>query len=578
MLVTLIVWIFVFLSSYIFGLFTVNFFGSIAKAKLVFPTAFVSIIGLVTFTVFLSYCAFFIGMNNFGLQIGVFLATLFGLFYYKNEFGFLFIRLRTKWVEAASVQKFFLLVFSLFILIKSSGEVQSLDSGTYHLPFIKWVEYYPLIKGLANVHSRFGFNYHYHLLYGFFGFSNLIGTTQHSLNGYMYMMGLVYFYQLFTRYNQKLVFQIASIIALLYISQINKGMTGFSPDFPVAIIQMIIVFECWQYAMLRNNNELNELEKTSFTLIIFWLTMGTITLKLASVSIVFILFIVMFRTLFKTKIIVSLILFSILIFTPYFLRNYTMSGYLIYPFYSIDIFNVFWKVPLQKAIEEKVLIKNWALGYDDYFQGAYHYNWALFKRWINRLPELNKAYTPVVFVLISCFFYTFVKWIFLLLNNAKEKLFKSATQQVILGLVFGLVFWFYNAPDLRFGNGIILPFIAIVFAQVCIKLKLESRMPFISNLFAIVLIASCIFSLFGIAVSHPDQQSNEVKIAWIKQAPYPKPDTVSLKIDGTPLFKNSNAITGKCWDCPPPCSFPSYKYRFIEPGKIEKGFKPDNGL
>jgi hypothetical protein len=574
MLITFCVWIFVFISSYSFGSFILRFFNKLTASKYALNTALVSVIGLVSFTIFLSYCSLFMAMNNIVLQGIVFLGTGISAWYNRNDFFLLFEKLKIVWHEVSILHKIFFIVFTLFMLIKASGQVQSVDSGAYHLPFIKWVEQYPVIKGLANVHSRFGFNYHYHILYAFYGFANIFGTTQHAINGYLYLMGFVYFYGLYYN-NRALIFKIAAVIALLYISQINKGMTGFSPDFPVAIIQMMIIFECWQYAVLRQNNELNASDRSFFILMIFWLTFGTITLKLASVSVIFVLTIILFRELFKNKIILSLIIFSVLIFAPYFIRNYIISGYLIYPFYSVDIFNVFWKVPLQHTIEEKIVIKNWALGYSNYYQGGYHYNLALFKQWLHRLPELNKAYLPVIFVIGLCMLLCLFKWGRQLFSSIKRKQLMDAENRTLFGLIIGLLFWFYNAPDPRFGNGIILPFIAIVLARLYVCFCGGKFTNWVAKLFPIAITLSSILSLSGKAISQPELQSNEVNFALLKQPAYPQPDTTSLIIDGQKIYKGSSNQYGKCWECPLPCSYSADKYRFIEPGKITSGFKPD---
>jgi hypothetical protein len=499
------------------------------------------------------------------------LLTVLGVARFKADYATLLDRLKATWNSAGGLHKVFLVVFSLFILVKAAGQVQSVDSGAYHLPFIKWVEQFPAIKGLANVHSRFGFNYHYHVLYAFYGFANVLGATIHAMNGFMYLLGFGYFYSLYHRTGQNMLFRLSAIISLLYISQINKGMTGFSPDLPVAILQMMIVFECLHYALEREQGLLSKPEKNMFVYSIFWLTFGAITLKLATVAVIFVLLIVLFRELLQIRRLVLLAGFAVLIFTPYFVRNYILSGYLVYPFYSVDIFNVPWKIPLARTIDEKVVIKNFALGYDYYYKGEYHYDMAFVKQWLRRMPELNPAYMPVIGTMAVCLLLFIAQWVFSGLK--KTNTWKSAENLVLYGLLLGLIFWFYNAPDLRFGNGIILPFIALVLSGYYIRLVRSTNFDrLIGQGFALAITVSSVLSVSGRAISHPALQSNKVDIRLLMQPAYPLPDTSTVLIQNQRTWISPADTFGRCWECPLPCSYPQDSYEFMVPGQLDKGF------
>ncbi len=570
MLVILFVWIYIFLSSFSVGLFTQRLLQKVTGGASAFSAALTSVLGLISITVVLSYCSLFLPINNWILHSILALITASSIWYFRDAFLKVIRDLATSFADADIIHKLLLVVFFLFILIKASGQVQSLDSGSYHLPFIKWVEAHHLITGLANVHSRFGFNYHYHILYAFYGFACVFGTTIHALNGYLFLMGFVYLYGMYTKNAANPLYKLAAIIALLYISQINKGMTGFSPDFPVAIVQMMIVFECLKYLDLKYNNGITQHNEQHVLLTIFLLTFGAISLKLATVSVVFVVTIVFFRSIFNLKTFATLFVFGVVILSPYLFRNYTMSGYLVYPFYSVDLFHVPWKVPMARTIDEKIVIKNFALGYPYYYKGAYHYNAELFKTWIKNLAYLNKAYPPIIAVIAFCIVVAFVKWTMALISRTKENNLLAPVNVILYGLVAGIFFWFYNAPDPRFGNGIILPLIAIVLADLLISLKLLRLIKPIAIVCCLAIVVSSAASLSGFAVSQTVYQTNKVNFTFVMQEPYPAPDTASISVQGYHSYQAKE----RCWECPLPCSYTIDSFRYTEPGNVNKGFLP----
>ena len=59
-------------------------------------------------------------------------------------------------------------MFLFLILSYSLYSFNHYDTGLYYLQNIQWIEHYPVVKGLANLHGRFGFNSHFFLDSAFF--------------------------------------------------------------------------------------------------------------------------------------------------------------------------------------------------------------------------------------------------------------------------------------------------------------------------------------------------------------------------------------------------------------------------
>src|SRR4051812_47294288 len=126
MIVISLTWIFIFLSSFSFGLFSSNILGRLSGSKLTMPVAFTSVTGLISMTVILSYCSLFISMNNSALQCIIAIITLISCWYYREAYTGVWQKIKNTWNQSNFLHKTFILVFLAFILIKASGQVQSL--------------------------------------------------------------------------------------------------------------------------------------------------------------------------------------------------------------------------------------------------------------------------------------------------------------------------------------------------------------------------------------------------------------------------------------------------------------------
>ncbi len=575
MLQILFIWFIVFLVSFAFGKATLSAFHFFFKRESQQQTSLLImlLLGLVSITVLLSIVHFWLPINSVFLQILILCFTVFQLLYHRKMLLQILSNSYQQFVSLSFLYKISILFFLVFVCYQTSIQPQGFDAGGYHLPYIKWLEKYSVVKGLANVHSRFGFNYHYLLLYAFFGFANWFGTTIHALGGFFFLVGFFYFLPIFGSKSESLFFKIIAAIALLYIAQINKGMMGFSPDFPVAIMQMIIAIECLRYLI---NKQLNNTPfSVSFFASMVWICFGLISFKLAAVAIVLVFFIAFFKEIFNNKLFIAFC--GLLIFIPFLYRNYLLSGYLVYPFDAVDIFHVPWKVPLIRTIHEKIVIKNFALGYPDFYNDSYKYNFALFQKWIHRLIELNKAYLPVVFATIICLFY----FMGLVVKNIFQTNYKRLSEPVFLityGLVFGLFFWWYFAPDLRFGNGIILPFIAILISHFVVTVLPKFNFKPVSFLVPLVLIFTSVFAISGKQISQAKSIDAPPDFSFINQPVYPSPDTVSVHLEGYILYKGNSDLYGKCWECPLPCNYMADDFKFIKPYDFQSGFLPNDSL
>ena len=129
---------------------------------------------------------------------------------------------------------------------------------------------------------------------------------------------------------------------------------------------------------------------------------------------------------------------------PYFIRNVLLSGWLIYPFTSIDLFDLPYKIPKGAAEYDAREIKVWGRGYSDvtrYGEGITEW----FPDWFRSLSTTDKG-----------FFLLAVSGMFLLIGIVLMPLIKKKREQLPVLFTIGVVnvcfvFWMATSPLVRYG-------------------------------------------------------------------------------------------------------------------------------
>ena len=115
----------------------------------------------------------------------------------------------------------------------ASGYPDNYDSALYHIQSIKWIEEYSTVPGLANLHSRFGFNPN---IFTFFALTSLVDLFHQeifSVNFSVLSILIFYFmnkmHHLLKQREVSTLFAFYFILLLIILSLPN--LSSPSPDF-----------------------------------------------------------------------------------------------------------------------------------------------------------------------------------------------------------------------------------------------------------------------------------------------------------------------------------------------------------
>lgn len=314
-------------------------------------------------------------------------------------------------IKSASFFKLkYLLPFSillLFVTLYALLPPLFYDTYLYHIPALKWYEQYKAVPGLANFHSRFGFNSTSLLLSTTFSFNFIFNQPIFALNSLCILIFTTWLMK--NTIDKKTALSLISLIILiLFFKFYSKNISSLSTD----ILPNILIV----YVLLRlafSNFQLNDKN-----LILWVIPLFCITLKLSTLAICLLCILPLYSSI-KTssyRYLTFLIITSLIVIIPWMTRNVILTGYIGYPMPSIDLFNFDWEIPMSNVINEKNWIYSWAR-----IPGL-HWEKVLsmpFPEWFSIWWKAKKTVLKILFVLN---YLSPVLLIFLLIKNKQTSL------------------------------------------------------------------------------------------------------------------------------------------------------------
>ena len=336
----------------------------------------------------------------------------------------------------------------------SIGSAQTGDSSLYHIGLVDYAAKYPVIPGLANLHSRFGFNSTTYLLSAVFqnGFWGVEGFR--LANGFVCLLVL---FEVLIRVRKIAKSGIGDISDYLLLIGINiviysaiwipsTAISSPNPDLPAALLLLIAITYSSRAFLKGRNMEYG----LAFSIAALSFTFRPLTAPL----VIFLFVLITHRTLITkrvhrfTVIMVGVGSFLILMIV---LRSIVISGYLYYPS-AFRLDQLDWAVPKSSAEIDLKAIEAWAktptVPYEQVLQSN---SWI--SGWISRwkqhflLPSISILLGGLVLVMAARY-------------NLKG-LVHTAPTKLFFAVLISIAFWGYSAPDPRFAVGLVAVVVAL---------------------------------------------------------------------------------------------------------------------
>lgn len=463
----------------------------------------------------------------------------------------------------------FVIVFSYLSYLPSSHY----DDGLYYSTGIKWLQEYGTIKGLANLSQRIGYNSSWHILQANFGFRFLHAGLFNDLNGLLIVYMLLYsaggINNLIKGNNSAhncvrsmimipvLLFHFgaASDIILFNVNLVSSS----SADIPACLITWLIFM---LFLKKRNDNQ-QAIQLTDILVILY--SAWNLSIKLSVLPIVLLSIYLVYRLVISRKfnVAVLLVLLSLIFILPWLIRNIYISGYLLFPFSAIDIFQVEWKLPLSQVKWNENAVRAFALGVD--LEKPFNIPFTeWFPAWLGKANFIQQVSLGLVMIATVTYILIVIRW-----SWSRSWNFFRRNEKDIVGLVTcfaGILFWLYKAPDFRFGYGFIC-FYCIYFIAITSSYFLEDSLHYLFLPIALYMAAVLIF--------YYKDRWMSARLLFAKPLEYRMP--VTLKQIPLSDKLHMNIVSQEdSWNAPLPVAN-EQEFIMLKPGligtSIEQGFK-----
>lgn len=363
MLSVMVIWIYMFLTTFLVG------YGILCAVTRYIPyyirhvDAYL-VCGVAGVTVYAQFFSLF-GRVGLGANLVLCAACALVVWCCRRSLGGM---LRETWSNIRENQlgkrgKVFIILF-LFLLFAygTSRGIIHYDTGLYHAQSIRWLEEYGVVKGLGNLHCRLAYNSASFALSALYSMAFLGGQSYHCGAGWMaFVLAAVCLEVVGSlRAGRLRVSDFARVMCLYYLVNIFDEMVSPASDYFMVLIAFYMVIR-WLGLLEESVGEV--LPYGMLCVLGVFLMTVKLSAALILLLVVYPAYILLSGKRWReTALYLAL---GIVTALPFFIRNVLLSGWLVYPFTQIDLFNVAWKIPKGMADYDAREIQVWGRGYTD---------------------------------------------------------------------------------------------------------------------------------------------------------------------------------------------------------------------
>ena len=343
MLIYLLYWLCISITTYLIGRLIVDATAKLTSpsSPLTLPPIYCLLTGIAFISILGDIWSLFGPIGGL-CQIALLLIAIGSITYLRRQ-----IKLK---IDPKSLWLLSLLFFVAILL--SYQTVSFADHFAYYLPTTKWIEHFGVVPGIANLNARIGFNSNLYMLYALCNTKTVLGQDLYALNGLFFIWFNHYFISNLIRpQSNKQQTSATILLALALVFPFSFLVCTMDADY-LTIMASLFLFHEFLYSKETKKAQAGQIIILSIivafmvTIRPFCLLLGIVPLLLSHHSIR--------RHLYVGIGIAGLYLL------PWLIRNVLISGYLVFPFYFIDLFSVEWKIPKEVIIPNYQIIGEFA--------------------------------------------------------------------------------------------------------------------------------------------------------------------------------------------------------------------------
>lgn len=552
----LLIWIYVFITTYILGYGTLEFLtglsvmqrksassGKLQKYNIRFFESYI-FAGLIFANIYAEIWSIFGGVGVHANLVMLLFCGVVVYHYHSDMFDG--IGLCAHKVLASK----FAWVYILLIFVMAYGTshgIMHYDSDLYHAQAIEWIEKYGVVKGLGNLHLRLGYNSASFALTALYSFHSVNGQSYHVMTGFFALLLAWQCVDIkhLVRRKYPVLSDFVRLAAIYYLFTIYDEMVAPASDYFIGCLLFYIIIHWLDLLVLHEKNY------APFVFLTF-AAVYTTTVKLSAAMLMLLAIkpiVQLVRTRKKDSVVPILfsVAMSLLISIPFFVRNVILSGWLIYPFTSIDLFNVPWKVPKGQAAYDAKEIMVYGRGYTDVLQYDMPFSqW--FPDWFSQIGNLNKMFlildVAAVIIFIASVLYLVIsdknvkaKKTFGVFHLSHRRVVSLADFLLVDGvLIASMIYWLLSSPLIRYGSVYLWIVAAVVYGRIFILLFTKVRQSLAPWFYGAVMAALLLVIVIKGSICVIEEAPRFNSVYFFEQQDYGEYEVAEYEVNGITFY------------------------------------------
>lgn len=408
-------------------------------------------------------------------------------------------------------------LFVLWAYFTSRGYMVH-DTKLYHAQSIRWIEEYGIVPGQGVVNSRFSYNSSVFSLAALYSLKFVFGQSMHAMSGWFAFLLSVTTLDIIKGVKKFRFSDFANVAAIYYLTLITDEVLAPSSDYATMCVLFFLVIK-W----LRLLEQPKEEQQTAPYGLLCVLGVYALTLKLTAGLILLLLIKPAYRLLKEKqwKQILCYLLLGILTAAPWLIRGVLISGWLLYPFPALDLFDLPWKQKTEWVKTDAGAIKTWGRGVNNSVLAAQPI-WEWYGTWFKTLSLMEKGIALVDIAAL-------VSFVGAAIAVSLRKNWENLDRLLVCATAAcSYLYWQTSAPLPRYGYTYMLLLPALVFGWGILLLKKDRLLRGGLALYGVYKIVMLISYIAGCAW-YP---------AYIRQVDYYSADTEvwTVEVDGAEFY------------------------------------------
>jgi hypothetical protein len=439
----------------------------------------------------------------------------------------------------------------ILIAILSMQAPKAYDSGLYHFNSIRWLNEYPIVLGLGNLHNRLAFNQSFFAFAAYLNLYPIFTHGQNIANGFLLLLVSAECLSILLKPDQSdgrtsnlfVAFVIPVIIYLALYTNISSP----APDTATYILQILIAI----YFIRGLADSPTDKNNDSLMILVFILSATAITVKINSLVFVITISLLLLvkkmkhwrltpkQAITKTS---KILVLPTMIMLVWCLRGIMTSGCPVYPS-TLGCIRASWSVPPDLVRDLANVIYSWSRLPRESPEKVLG-SWDWLKPWFHTEIMGNKSlFVYPLLTALLCL-------ILCMLASAHRSPHKAEDKYLFwmpVPILAGLIFWFFTAPSVRFAQALVLmlPLVSVVMLVNILERSGKLRFGVLTTLFLVVNL-NIVWAVW----------QNPHPITEISLQSFRPVKTVRLitrtTLSGLPVF--SPKKDDQCWDSELPCT------------------------